>query len=251
MSKLISIITPAYNAAEYISDTIESVQKQSYINWEMIIVDDCSQDDTVKIVEEYSRNDNRIVLLKNSTNCGVSATRNNALKIAKGEYVAFLDSDDLWKKDKLDKQLEFMEKNGYVLTYTAYQKVNTVTGELGRVIKVPRKMTYRSIFYNTAIACLTVMVNKEMVGDFEMPMIGHTEDQCTWQMILQKGYNAYGLNENLATYRVGTKSLTANKKNAIVGQWSTYRDYYKFNILKSAFYFLLYAINAVIKHGRS
>lgn len=248
-NKLVSIITPAYNTEKYIAQTIESVQKQTYKNWEMIIVDDCSQDDTVKIVEEYAKKDSRIILLKNCKNSGVSFSRNQALKHSQGDYIAFLDSDDLWIEDKLEKQINFMKDNNYVLTYTAYQKFNSKTGMLGKVIKVPKKMTYKKIFYNTAIACLTVMVNREVVGDFEMPLLDHTEDQCTWQEILKRGFNAYGLNENLSIYRVGTSSLTSNKKKAVVGQWKTYRDYYKLSLQKSILYFSLYALNALIKHG--
>ncbi|MBQ8862929.1 MAG: glycosyltransferase family 2 protein [Clostridia bacterium] len=246
--KLISIITPAFNAEKYIKSTIESVLSQTYQNWEMLIVDDCSSDNTVKIVEDYCGKDNRIKLIKHSSNKGVAVARNTALSLSKGDYIAFLDSDDMWMPCKLDVQYRFMEDNGYALTYTAYQKYISETEKKGKIINVPHKMTPNAIFYNTAIACLTVMVNRELVGDFEMPVLNHFEDQCTWQSILLRGYYAYGLNENLALYRISDSSLTANKGKAASRQWDVYRKYYGFSVIKSAVYFFGYAVNAIIKH---
>lgn len=249
MSKKVSVITPAYNASEYIGETIESVLNQTYDNWEMLIVDDCSSDNTVEIVKNYAQKDSRIKLILHSQNQGVSAARNTALKEASGEYIAFLDSDDIWHSEKLLKQLDFMEKNQYVLTYTGYQMYQSETKEKGKVIEVPETMTYQSIFYNTAIACLTVMVCKEKSGEFTMPLINHTEDQCTWQGILKKcDCKAYGLNENLALYRVSSNSLTGNKLNAVKKQWGTYRKYHKLSVVKSFVYFAGYVLNALKKH---
>lgn len=249
MGKKVSVITPAYNASEYIVETIESVLSQSYTDWEMLIVDDCSTDNTVEIVSKYCEKDSRIKLLKHTENQGVAAARNTALKEAKGEYIAFLDSDDMWHSEKLLKQLAFMEENQYVLTYTGYQKYLSESKEKGKIIDVPPEMTYESIFYNTAIACLTVMVNAETVGEFSMPLINHTEDQCTWQSILKIcGCKAYGLNENLALYRVSSNSLTGNKFNAVKKQWNTYRKYHKLSVLKSGIYFVGYVFNALKKH---
>ncbi len=249
MSKKVSVITPAYNASEYIVETIESVLNQSYTNWEMLIVEDCSTDNTVEIVNKYCEKDSRIKLIKHTENQGVSAARNTALKQADGEYIAFLDSDDMWHSEKLTKQLAFMEENQYVLTYTGYQKYLSETKEKGKIIDAPEKMTYESIFYNTAIACLTVMVNREKSGEFFMPLINHTEDQCTWQSILKKcDCKAYGLNENLALYRVSSNSLTGNKLNAVKKQWNTYRKYHKLSVIKSGIYFVGYVLNALKKH---
>lgn len=246
--KKVSIVTPVYNAAEYIAQTIKSVQAQTYSNWEMLIVDDCSTDNTIQVVENFCREDERIRLIKHEKNQGASKTRNTALANATGEYIAFLDGDDLWAPEKLEKQLAFMEENGYVLTYTAYQMFYSEKNEKGKIIYVPSKMTYEEIYYNTAIACLTVMVNREVAGDFEMPVIDHAEDQCTWQSILKRGYVAYGLNENLASYRISANSLTGNKRKAAQKQWRVYRKYHKFSVIKSAIYFTGYAVRAVIKH---
>jgi len=245
---LVSVIVPAYNAASYLDECIQSVQRQFYSNWEMIIVDDCSKDNTYRIAEQYAEKDKRIKVIQHKENQGVAAARNTALKAATGDYVAFLDSDDFWKKSKLDRQLAFMENNIYDITYTAYQKINAVTGEKGKVIKVPETMTYEKIFGNTAMACLTVMINRKAVGDFCMPLLDHTEDQCTWQDILSRGYVAYGLNESLAYYREGNLSLTKDKKKSVEQQWNVYRVHYGFGLFKSAIYFSKYAVNAVIKH---
>lgn len=245
---MVSVITPAYNASEYIEECIESVRAQSYSNWEMIIVDDYSEDDTLKIAQDYAKRDRRIKVISHEINRGVAAARNTALKKAKGGYIAFLDSDDIWDKKKLFKQLCFMEENLYAITFTSYQKINAITRKKGKVIKIPKIMTYEKIFGNTAMACLTVMVNRKAVGEFYMPSLAHTEDQCTWQDILNRGYVAYGLDENLAYYREGNMSLTIDKKRSIRQQWRTYRDYYKFGRMKSIYYFIQYFVNATIKH---
>lgn len=246
--KLVSIITPVYNAELYIEKTIKSVISQTYSNWELIIVDDCSTDNTMKIVEKYCKIDDRIKLIRHQQNQGVAITRNTALAEAKGQYIAFLDGDDMWLPKKLEKQLSFMENNDYVFTYTAYQKYYSESNEKGKIIKVPAKMTYKSILYNTAIACLTVMVNREIVGNFEMPLLNHSEDQCAWQSILKKGYVGYGLNENLALYRVSSNSLTANKMEAAKRQWYVYRNHHKLSVFNSSICFVCYAIHAIIKH---
>ncbi len=247
MSK-ISIITPAYNADRYIAETIKSVQKQTFNDWEMLIVDDCSIDDTYKVACGFAEKDSRIRIIQHKRNSGVASARNTALDAAKGDYIAFLDSDDMWMPEKLKKQMSFMEDNKYALTYTKYQIYHTSSNEPGKIISVPRCMTYKAIFGNTAIACLTVMVNRKMVGTFHMPPLNHTEDQCTWQEILGRGYVAYGLDENLALYRLSDSSLTSNKKSAIRRQWNTYRNYHNFSFLKSSYYFICYAYNAFLKY---
>lgn len=244
----ISVITPAYNASEFLSETIESVLKQTFKDWEMIIIDDCSNDNTFEIANNYSKQDSRIKVIKNETNSGVAATRNHGLDVATGEYIAFVDSDDLWLPEKLEKQLSFMEESKYALTYTKFQKYITETKEKSKVIKAPKKMTAKKILGNTAIGCLTVMVNRKMVGDFHMPLLKHTEDNCTWQEILSRGYVAYGMQEVLSLYRISSNSLTSKKSSAAKQQWETYRKYYKFSFIKSFYYFTKYAFNAVIRH---
>ena len=246
---IVSIITPAYNAAPFLEETVKSVQAQSFPDWEMIIVDDCSTDNTYSLAKKLAEEDSRIKVLQNSENSGVAATRNKALNVATGQYIAFLDSDDLWLPDKLKKQIEFMDAGHYILTYTNYQKFNSDTGErYSKIIKAPAKMTAKQIYGDTSIGCLTVMVNRDMAGPFHMPLLGHTEDNITWQEILAKGYTAYRLDEVFSLYREGNSSLTSGKKQAAKQQWQTYREYYKFSIPKSMYYFTSYAFHAFIKH---
>jgi teichuronic acid biosynthesis glycosyltransferase TuaG len=247
MSK-VSVITPAYNASRYLAEAVASVQSQTFSDWEMIIVDDCSTDNTYELACSLAEKDKRIIIIKHENNSGVATARNTALEAATGDFIAFLDSDDLWMPDKLEKQLTFMENNDYALTYTMYQKFQSDTGQRGKIIKAKEKMTAAAIYGNTSIGCLTVMVNRKKVGEFRMPLIKHTEDNCTWQEILSRGFVAYGLKENLALYRESNASLTNNKKKAAKQQWDTYRKYYKFSVLRSAFYFSCYAFNAVKKH---
>ncbi len=245
----VSIITPAYNAEAFLEETVKSVQNQTFFDWEMIIVDDCSTDATFFLAKSLAEKDRRIKVFQNIKNSGVAMTRNKALDIATGEYIAFLDSDDLWLPQKLEKQVKYMDIGQYVLTYTNYQKFNSVTGERDRkVIRAPATMTAKRIYGDTSIGCLTVMINRNKSGLFYMPLLGHTEDNITWQEILARGYTGYRLDECLALYREGNVSLTSGKQRAAKQQWQTYREYYKFSISKSAFYFSQYAFHAIKKH---
>lgn len=244
----ISVITPAFNAANYIDETVQSVIAQTFSDWEMIIVDDASTDDTYQKITAWTEKDSRIKAVRLDKNSGVAAARNAALDNASGDFIAFLDADDLWLPEKLEKQYNFMRDNGYVLTYTEYKTFATNDRSQTKHVRVPHVMTYNSIFKNTAIACLTVMVDRKTAGDFRMPPLSHTEDQCTWQDILSRGYKAYALCEPLSLYRQGNGSLTDNKLKVIKRQWYTYRSYHKLSVVKSAYYFIAYATNAVIKH---
>ena len=248
MKIFVSIIMPAFNAEAYISETIESVQKQTYINWELLVIDDCSTDHTRQIVADFAKKDNRIKIIKQQYNGGVASARNAGLAKASGNYIAFLDSDDKWLPNKLNTQLSFMQKNKCVFCYSQYQNFASDSGKLGRVVRVPCKMTARDILGNTAIGCLTVLINKSAVGDFRMPLLEHTEDNVTWYEILKRGFTAYGIQETLAYYRVGQSSLTSNKKRAAMQQWEVYRNYFGFSKIKSLFYFCLYSVNAIRKH---
>ena len=244
----VSIITPAYNSGKYIDETIQSVINQTHKNWEMIIVHDCSSDDTQLIVKEYASKDKRIKLISNKENYGVAISRNIGLKKAKGKYVAFIDSDDLWDKEKLKKQLVFMENNTIYFSFSSYQKFDSNSGKKEKVINVPLVITANEILENTIIGCLTVMINREKIGDFYMPNLNHMEDNATWYSILKKGYNAYGIQEILAYYREGTASLTSSKAKAALQQWRVYRDYFHFTVMQSVTYFVKWGYHAVIKH---
>lgn len=240
-----SIITPTYNSELYIEDTIKSVINQTYKNWEMVIIDDNSTDNTVEIINKYISKEARIRLFHNSKNGGVSKARNKGLDLANGKYIAFLDSDDLWNKDKLKKQIEFMKINGYYITYTAFEKFYTNNDRSRKKIFIPKKMESNDILKNTIIGCLTVVIDRQEVGDFKMPLISHSEDQCTWLEIVSRGFTAYGLNEILAYYRISNNSLSNNKIKAARKQWEVYRKVHKLPITKSLYYYCCYAFNAI------
>lgn len=245
---LVSIITPAYNAADYIAETIESVLAQTYKNWEMLIVNDCSKDNTSEIVQSYAAKDKRIKLINLKQNSGAAVARNTAIQNAKGRYIAFLDSDDLWKKEKLQKQLSFMQQNDYAFTFTEYQYLKLKPDEKLRIIKVPRSLTYEQSLKNTIIGCLTVIVDRKQTRNFQMPLVRAGQDHLTWWLLMKRGFKAYGLQENLAEYRRVEGSISHNRFNAIKRHWKLYRKYEKLSLLKSTYCFICYALHAVKKH---
>lgn len=238
MKPLVSIITPLYNSEKYIAETIESVLAQTYTNWEMIVVDDCSKDNGVRIVEEYQKKDKRIKLYKNEINRGVSYTRNKAIDLADGKYIAFLDSDDLWKKEKLEKQIKFMEDNNVVLSYTAYEKMNEDGSKRGE-IRVPDKLDYNELLKNCLIGFLTAIYRKEELKDFKF-VNSKAEDYIFWLGILKKIDYAYGIDEVLASYRIVNNSRSSNKLDIVKFHWKIYRGIEKLNILKACYYYLIY-----------
>ena len=243
----VSIITPSYNTARFIKDCIQSVICQSFENWELLIVDDCSKDSSVEIITKFTQEDNRILLIALNENVGAAAARNIAIQKAKGKYIAFLDSDDIWKKDKLEEQLDFMRTNDFAFTFTAYQPISEDGENMYSVISAPKIMTYRSYLRNTIIGCLTVMIDREKTGDFQMPNIRSSHDMALWLQIMKRGFKAYGLNENLAQYRVVSSSNTAKKWKAAKEVWEVYRKVEKLSIIYSIFNFIGYVYNAVKK----
>lgn len=244
---LVSIITPSYNASEYIVQTIASVIGQTFQNWEMVIVDDCSTDDTRDKVKQYAAKDGRIHLIELEENSGAAVARNHALQFAAGRYVAFLDSDDCWKPDKLEKQLRFMEENNYAFTFTAYEVMSHEGRRTGKQVAAPVRMDYHDLLKNTIIGCLTVMVDRNQTGSFEMPNIRTRQDLATWLLLLKKGYTAYGLNEVLAEYRTGNPSISKNKWKALKMNWFVYRKVENLNMAKAFWCFSHYAFHAVAK----
>ena len=246
-NKLVSIITPSFNSARFIEECILSVISQTYINWEMLIVDDCSQDNSVDIISKFSNNETRIRLFCLEKNVGPAEARNIAIRNASGKYIAFLDSDDIWCSNKLEDQLKFMEKNNVEFSFTSYQCVNENGDDMNKIIKAPKKMTYHSYLKNTIIGCLTVIIDKEKTGHFEMPIIKSSQDMALWLNIMKKGFTAYGLDINLAKYRIVSSSNTSNKLNAARDVWQVYRKIEKLSVLYSMWCWMNYAYNAIIK----
>lgn len=243
---MISIITPAYNAEKTIARTIQSALRQTYKDFELIIADDRSTDNTALIAQQYANLDSRVCVIKKDKNEGVAMARNAALDAAKGDYIAFLDSDDLWLPEKLEKQLAFMQKTRCALSYTGYWFMDA-NGRAGKMVNVPERMSARRILMDTSIACLTVMVDRRQSGEFRMPRLEHTEDQCAWHEIAKKCGDCLGLTEPLALYRRGG-GLTGNKLKAARQQYAVYRAHFGFSRAKSALYFASYAIIAAKRH---
>ena len=245
MNSLVSIITPSYNSAKFIKQCIESVIAQTYTNWEMLIVDDYSADNSLQILKKY--NDKRIQLIELDKNVGASESRNVAIRKAKGKYIAFLDSDDLWEPQKLEKQISFMETEDIAFSFSTYQPMSDDESKLYSIIHAPKIVTYSSYLKKTIIGCLTVVIDREKTGGFEMPNIRSSHDMALWLLIMRRGFDAYGLDENLARYRIVSTSNTANKWRAAKDVWMVYRQFEKLSFFYSIWCFLNYAFNAIIK----
>ena len=245
INKLVSIITPSYNSAKFIKQCIESVIAQTYTNWEMLIVDDYSADNSLQILKKYF--DKRIQLIELDENVGASESRNVAIRKAKGKYIAFLDSDDLWEPQKLEKQISFMETEDIAFSFSTYQLMSDDESKLYSIIHAPKIVTYSSYLKKTIIGCLTVIIDKEKTGGFEMPNIRSSHDMALWLLIMRRGFDAYGLDENLARYRIVSTSNTANKWRAAKDVWRVYRQFEKLSFFYSIWCFLNYAFNAIIK----
>ena len=243
MNELVSIITPVFNSEKYISDSIKSVISQTYHNWELFIVDDCSNDKTFEKIKIF--NDDRIRYIKLDKNSGAAVARNKALEKVKGKYIAFLDSDDIWKPEKLEKQLTFMIDNNVGFSYTGYE---ILKDGKNKVINVPLKLTYGQFMKNTVIGTLTVMINKDIVGDIRLVNVKKDHDSMTWAKLLREGNIAYGINESLAYYRKVEGSISNNKFMAARTHWDNCRQIEKLSIPRCLYYFFFYGINAVKKH---
>lgn len=243
---LVSIVVPVYNSEKFILDTINTVEKQSYKNWELIFVDDCSKDNSTKIIKERIKNNNKIKLIELKKNSGAATARNVGIDESKGSYIAFLDSDDLWKKEKLENQLAFIKENGCAFSFTGYEFADEYGLGNGKVVKVPFKMNYKKALKNTTIFTSTVMFDLEKISKDQIKFENiKSEDTATWWKVLKSGYVAYGLNENLTYYRRTSGTLSSNKFEAIKRIWNLYRKQEKLNIFVSFYNFCFYAFNAV------
>ena len=216
MCELVSIIMPSYNTGRFIKETIESVLAQSYSAWELIIVDDCSTDDTDDVVNQYLV-DERIRYIKNDTNCGAAVSRNRALREAKGKWIAFLDSDDLWEPDKLQKQILFMKNNGYHFSYTNYVEIDEESKENGKSVTGPKRISKHGMYNYCWLGCLTVMYDAETVGLIQIADIKKNNDYAMWLKVCKKA-DCYLLNEELALYRRGRQgSISTQSIKKLIG----------------------------------
>ncbi|MGX2960665.1 glycosyltransferase family 2 protein [Peribacillus sp. JNUCC 23] len=244
---LVSIITPSYNSSAFIIETIESVQAQTYPHWEMIIVDDKSKDDSVHIIHEYIKTEPRIKLIPLTQNGGAARARNVAINEAKGEYIAFLDSDDFWSPTKLEDQVTFMQKGNLAFSFTSYSLMDEKGNPMDIEVIAPETVDYKYLIGNTTIGCLTVMLDRQQIKQIEMPDI-QPEDTALWLLLLRQGYQAYGLQKVLSKYRIVRNSTSRNKLKAAYRYWKLLRGQEKLNLIKTNFYFSKYAYHAYNKN---
>ncbi len=233
MNDFVSIITPCFNSEKFISETILSVQNQTHNNWEMIIVDDCSTDKTVQIVEDFIKNDSRIQLIRLNNNSGAGIARNMALKKAVGDYIAFLDADDLWKYDKLEKQLKFLKENNIYFTFSFYDCINEAGDLLQKRIEAPLKLSYNQLFFCNYIGNLTGIYSAKYFGKIPISEIRKRQDWINWLIILEKIKIAQPVPESLAFYRVRENSVSASKMALLQPNYNVYRKFHKLNVALS------------------
>ena len=239
MKPIVSIITPTFNSEKYIAQTIESIQSQTFEDWELIVADDASNDSTLEIVREYEKRDSRIKTLKNKNNHGAGITRNRAIKSSKGRYIAFCDSDDLWKPTKLKKQLEFMNLEGLAFTFSSYDLINE-KGFYKKQIICPKELDYKKILRNNYVGCLTAIYDTNKLGKRYFKTIRKRQDWVLWIEILRDIHKTKGLTESLARYRKLNNSLSFKKYNLIVYNWSVYNKILEFSFIKSLYCMLIF-----------
>ncbi|MGT2910902.1 glycosyltransferase family 2 protein [Streptococcus cameli] len=229
---LVSIIMPAFNAEKYIYETISTLQGQTYQNWELIVVDDCSTDNTRKMIKKCAINDSRIKYHFLATNSGAAIARNTAIKKAKGGFIAFLDSDDLWKIDKLEKQIRFMQENNYLFTCTYYGKIDEFSNDLHRVVRYKQTADYEELLKNCP-GNSTVIYNAKELGKFFIPNIRKRNDYVMWLQVIKQAESLHCLTDPLSFHRESSGSLSANKKSLIFYHWKVYREIEKLSIFNS------------------
>ncbi len=247
MNTSVSIITPCYNSISTIQETIQSVLKQTYPYWEMLIIDDCSTDGSDIIIQQYSKQDSRIKYLKTNKSSGSpTIPRNLGIEQAQGRFIAFLDSDDVWLPTKLEEQIPIFYEPHTAIVFSNYEKMSYNGQRNGRVITAPRQATYKQLLKENIIGCLTAIYDTQKVGKLYFPKIGH-EDYAMWLSILKKGYIAKNTNSTLALYRISNSSISSNKITAFKWTWNIYRKVERLPLYKSLYYFMNYAFRAGYK----
>lgn len=245
---LISIIVPVYKAESFIAQTVQNVQAQTYGDFELILVDDASPDNSHVIIEELAGSDKRIRLIRKEKNEGAAAARNTGIDASKGRYIAFLDADDVWKPEKLEKELAFMKEKKAAFVFTSYEFGDEEARPTGKLVRVPDTLKYRQALSRTIIFTSTVLIDLEKVDMslVHMPII-ESEDTATWWRILMSGITARGLDEVLVVYRRPAKSLSSNKFKAVKRIWGLYRKIAHLSPASSAVHLLAWGVRATLR----
>ncbi|MHA1074052.1 glycosyltransferase family 2 protein [Enterobacter ludwigii] len=246
---LVSIITATFNSEKFIIDTFRSIQAQTYENWEWIITDDCSTDRTMEILHELQKSEPRIKIYKNKENYGAAVSRNNSLKYRKGDYIAFIDSDDIWYPDKLKRQLDFMGED-IDFSFTSFEMVDEAGLPYNRIIdhKPLTPLSYKDMLKkNATLGCSTVILRASAFNEIKMPLIRTGQDYATWLSLLKTNKKAYLFPEVLTKYRIVKGSISRNKIKKALRQWEIYRRVEGINIITSSYYFIHYAFKATFR----
>ncbi|UOK43172.1 MULTISPECIES: glycosyltransferase family 2 protein [Flavobacterium] len=248
MNSLVSIITPTFNSAKYIVETIRSVQNQTHKNWELLIVDDGSSDDTVAVIIEFLKKESRIKFFPLDKNVGPAKARNIGIENARGDYMTFLDADDIWFSDFIENSITNIQASGVHFVFSSYRRSDENLEFVYSDFIVPKKVTYTDILKSNSISCLTAFVDIKTLGKKTMPEIRKRQDMGLWLKYLKEIPFAYGIQETKAVYRIRENSLSRNKKNLIKYQWQFYREVEKLNTLQSSYYMLHWMYRGFMKY---
>ncbi|WP_264552858.1 glycosyltransferase family 2 protein [Flavobacterium sp. N2038] len=246
MSDLVSILTPTFNAEKYIRATIESVQNQSYQNWEMILIDDASTDKTVKIIKEFAQGDDRIKLFKLEKNCGNGFARNAALEKATGKYIAYLDADDIWFPEKLEKQIQFLKINKQHFTFSFYDCIDEEGNDLNRKVESPNPLTYKQLFFCNYVGNLTAIYDVDYFGKITLQATQKRQDWRIWLTILKQIKTAKPVPESLAFYRIRKDSVSSSKFKLIKHNFGVYREFHGYNFVFSVLLMMRFLFTQLI-----
>ena len=246
---LVSIIVPVYNSEEYLAETLDSVRRQTYCNWELLLVDDCSTDASAEIIRTYMEKDDRIRYIPLTVNSGAAVARNTGLHASNGRYIAYLDADDLWYPRKLERQLAFLQENNVCFSCCAYDKIEQDGTPLHKTVYMPNTMNYHQLLKNTIIQTVGVIVDTKYVDPalLEMPNVRRGQDFATWLQILRSGILFHGQPEVLASYRRVSTSLSSNKFRAIKRTWHVYRNVEHLPLPYAMWCQVCYAYHASVK----
>lgn len=247
-NKTVSVIIPVYNAEKFIEETIQSVLNQTYEDIEIILVDDCSKDNSREIIKEYAKKYKNIIYYLQEKNFGAAVARNKGLDLAKGRYIAFLDSDDLWYSEKIEKQINFMRKNNNVaFCYTAYEMIDEEGNLIKGKIKILEKVEYKHLLKRTIISTPTVLLDRQLIGGLKMPLRRTGQDYAYWLLLLRNVGFAYGIDEALVKVRRHGNSLSANKFQNIRDVWSIQTKNEGLSLLYATYNTICYIYNSFAK----
>lgn len=245
----ISVVIPCYNCEKLVTQTLDSVVNQTYGDFEVIAIDDCSTDDTYNVINEYSKKDNRINVFKNGQNLGVALTRNKGVELASGEFIAFLDSDDIWELNKLQKQIELLKNDNFIdLCYTSYTLYNSDMSEILSVYNTKTQTSYKKMLYENMIGLSTVLIRKSVFMQYKMSNSYIHEDYVLWLKLLKNDYICKGLSESLVKYRVFDDSRNSSKINSMLGRMKILHYEEKINPIANIYYTLIYSLKGIIKY---